>query len=153
MKPIRNSAKAIIRQEDRILLIQNADENGYWYTLPGGGQGFGETLTNAVLRECKEELGTEVAVGDLKFVREYIGGNHEFSAFDFDQHQVEFMFECSLSANYEPTIGEVPDGTQVGVVWIDLDELQNYRFYPGGLIADLKRHKRVDLPIYFGDVN
>lgn len=107
MKPIRNSAKAIIIHEDRILLIQNTDENGYWYTLPGGGQGFGETLTDAVLRECKEELGTEVAVGDLMFVREYIGANHEFAAVDFDQHQVDFMFECFIATWFSSGMNRV----------------------------------------------
>jgi len=153
MKPIRNSAKAVIIKENKILLIQNTDENGYWYTLPGGGQCHGETLTDALLRECGEELGANVTVGNLIFVREYIGKNHEFSTFDYDQHQVELMFECFLETNYELTNGGVPDENQVGVVWIDLKELKKHRLYPKVLIKYLSGYKEMKLPIYFGDVN
>jgi len=31
------------------------------------------------------------------------------------------MFECFLAKNYEPTIGDVPDRNQLGVVWIALE--------------------------------
>ncbi len=34
MRPIRNSAKAVIVQDGRILLIQLKDEEGAWYALP-----------------------------------------------------------------------------------------------------------------------
>jgi len=37
MNHIRNSAKAIIIRDGCLLLIRNRDEEGDWFTLPGGG--------------------------------------------------------------------------------------------------------------------
>lgn len=54
---IRNSAKAIIINEDKILLTKNQDNEGYFYLYPGGGQEYRETLHDALIRECIEEVG------------------------------------------------------------------------------------------------
>ena len=56
MKPIRNSAKAVIIQNEKILLTKNKDDFGFFYLFPGGGQDHGEELKDAVKRECLEEL-------------------------------------------------------------------------------------------------
>lgn len=49
---IRNSAKAVILKDSKILLTRNIDNEGVFYLFPGGGQDHGETLTEAVKREC-----------------------------------------------------------------------------------------------------
>src|SRR5688572_13592031 len=95
---LRNSAKAIIIQDGAVLLCRCVDAEGDWYVLPGGGQRPGETLIEAVRRECMEEVGCDVAVGPLRFVREYIGSRHDFPNFAKDEHQIELMFECSLAS-------------------------------------------------------
>lgn len=41
---IRNSAKAVIIQEGKLLAIKKQDKEGYYYILPGGGQEHGENL-------------------------------------------------------------------------------------------------------------
>lgn len=43
MRPIRNSAKAIIVENDCLLAITQQDPDGLYYILPGGGQEPGET--------------------------------------------------------------------------------------------------------------
>ncbi len=95
MDPVRNSAKAIVIRDDLLLVIVHHDGEGDWYSLPGGGQEPGETLTDALQRECMEELGVRVEIGPLRYIREYIGANHEFSREDADSHQIDFMFECA----------------------------------------------------------
>ncbi len=68
MKPIRNSAKAIIVDNHHLLLTKNQDEMGFFYLFPGGGQEKGEELGQAVVRECMEELGCGVEVKDLMYI-------------------------------------------------------------------------------------
>lgn len=88
MESIRNSAKAIIIEEDRVLAIEHLDSDGEWYVLPGGGQGAVETLEAALLRECFEGFGAKIRIGQLRYIREYIGKNHEFWEEDGESHHI-----------------------------------------------------------------
>lgn len=96
MKPIRNSAKAIIIYDGKVLLTKNKDQEGFFYLFPGGGQEHGEQLSDALKRECMEEIGCHIRVHDLTYVREYIGKNHQFAEWDADVHQVEFILSLNL---------------------------------------------------------
>ncbi len=153
MKPIRNGAKAIIIEDGKLLAIKLADGRGYWYALPGGGQEPGEALTEALRRECMEEIGAEIVICDLRFVRDYIGNNHEFAFSDSETHAVEMMFLCRLAKGADPRPGAVPDTGQVGLEWLELDTLDSYRLYPLGLRALIPRHDDPDVPVYLGDMN
>ena len=152
MRPIRNSSKAVIIHNHHVLLTKNKDDFGDFYLFPGGGQEAGETLAEAVYRECLEEIGAEVIVNDLIHIREYIGQNHEFAEWDSDIHQVEFYFLCQLKdQNSEVGNGYNPDPYQIAVEWIDLEELEEVRVYPKTLGSILKNNEKVN--IYIGDVN
>lgn len=70
---IRNSAKAVILKDSKVLLTKNIDDEGFFYLFPGGGQDHIETLPETVKRECLEEIGQQVEVGELLHLREYIG--------------------------------------------------------------------------------
>ncbi|MEK4371077.1 NUDIX domain-containing protein [Paenibacillus sp. FSL R5-0473] len=152
MKPIRNSAKAVIVQDGRLLVIRLEDQYGTAYVFPGGGQEKGEELKDAVARECLEEIGQAVNVGELLHIREYIGKNHEFAEWDADIHQVEFYFACSL-IDPEATVfeGSNPDDHQVAVEWIALEDLSNIRLYPK-TIGELLLKSGFS-SIYLGDLN
>src|SRR3954468_8512933 len=130
MKPIRNSLKALIVVDGRLLAIKLRDKEGIWYVLPGGGQDVGETFYETLRRECREEINCEIEIGELRFIREYIAAHHEFANFEPDVHQVEFMFECTLAEGSEPGLGHVPDSAQFGIEWLDIDRLDSYRLYP-----------------------
>ena len=153
MNVIRNSAKAIIIRDGCILLIRNRDEEGDWYVLPGGGQHHGETLRQALQRECQEETGVQVQIGELRLVREYIGRNHEFAQHDGEAHQVEFMFECRIDTSSAPVKGKTPDVHQTGVAWIPLSKLQSCRLYPRILSQILKNGLSDLMTRYLADVN
>jgi len=147
---IRNSAKAIIIKDNHILVIQKEDEEGAWYLLPGGGQDHGETLIEAVKRECLEEIGANIEVGEIKLIREYIGKNHEFATSDSSVHQIEFYFECRLISDVDEDLATQPDDGQTGIKWIPLDKNESYRVYPKFLLNALKG--KVEL-VYYGDKN
>lgn len=152
MKPIRNSAKAVIIENEKVLLTKNKDDFGFFYLFPGGGQDLGEQLKDAVKRECLEELGEKVEVNELVYVREYIGKNHEFAKWDSEIHQVEFYFKCSLALEQSTFLnGTNPDSNQVGVEWIEIKKLDEIRLYPKALSKMIKQNDSIIC--YLGDVN
>lgn len=153
MKPIRNSAKAIIIRKGMLLAVEARDTEGLWYLLPGGGQEPGETLTEALIRECLEEIGTSVNPGKLICIREYIGRNHEFASTDSDAHQIEFMFDCTIPEDYSPTSGHLPDFAQIAVRWLPINDLMSFRLYPLSLRSILIGSNVKNIPVYLGDIN
>ncbi|WP_100404098.1 NUDIX domain-containing protein [Bacillus sp. FJAT-42315] len=152
---IRNSAKAIIIEGDKVLLTKNQDDDGYFYLFPGGGQEHGETIHQALVRECIEEVGKEVDIGELLHIREYIGKNHEHASFDFHAHQVEYYFVCHLVGDVgddnKPTN---PDSHQVGIEWVPIHDLLQYRIYPKEIRKHIIKYiNNEKSPVYLGDVN
>lgn len=152
---IRNSAKAVIIKDSKLLLTKNRDKDGIYFIFPGGGQDHGEALIDTVKRECLEEAGAAVEVGQLLHIREYIGKNHEYRLFDKDVHQIEYYFSCDLIDETqefaEPTI---PDSHQIGIEWVAVEELRSKRIYPKaivGAIEDFAGNKKGS--VYLGDVN
>ena len=149
MYPVRNSVKAIIIRDNKLLCIKKSDSVGDYFLLPGGGQNKNEIFKDTVKRECLEELGAEISVNNLRYIREYLGKNHEFKETD-NSHQVEFMFNCDLltEPNFE-SAHEKDDG-QSGIEWIDLDKSNEYRIYPKDLLNRINRKYE---EVYWGDVN
>ena len=150
---IRVSVKALIIDSDRVLVLENREED-IFYTLPGGGQNHGESMTQAIERECYEELAVKVIVGELIFARDYIGANHEFSSKHQDLHQIELIFQCSISPGQSLSIGPIPDKDQVGLAWLPLKTLPDYPLFPKKLIPELiARSFGQAVPVYLGDIN
>jgi ADP-ribose pyrophosphatase YjhB (NUDIX family) len=150
-RSIRIAAKAVIVRGGHLLVIVKRDAEGEYFILPGGGQEPCEALDAAVRRECLEELGVAVDVGDLLCVRDYIAANHEFADQQANAHQLELMFACQVPDDYTPRMGHVPDEGQEGVRWLPLRELETARLYPAALkqvLAASTNGRR-----YLGDVN
>ncbi|MFB5089598.1 NUDIX domain-containing protein [Psychrobacillus sp. PGGUH221] len=150
---IRNSAKAVIVKDGKVLAVKIHENGGTYYILPGGGQKHGENLHQALERECKEELGAEVEIGELLFVREYIGKNHELAAYHSHAHQTEFMFLCNV--NQDTFInGEGPDKGQIGTEWLPINELLEYKLFPQSLRTHLISYfDSGKAKTYVGDIN
>lgn len=93
-------------------------------------------------------------VGDLLFVRDYIGAHHEFKNSQPEIHQIELMFRCRLLPGETPKNGALPDSWQTEVAWIPLQELPAARFYPEALVPRLlSLPGSAPAPAYLGDVN
>lgn len=152
-KTMRNSVKAVIIEDGKLLVLRQNNENGPYTVLPGGGQNHGETLHKALKREVFEEIGAKVKIGRLLHIREYLSENHGFALEDREIHQIEFFFKCKLKEAYQPKNGQEPDPHQEGVAWIGLNQLEEANFYPVALRKILKDLKHNDSPIYLGECN
>jgi ADP-ribose pyrophosphatase YjhB (NUDIX family) len=153
MHPIRTAARALIINEGKLLAIKMRDHSGVFYILPGGGQHHGETLVEGLHRECLEEIGTEVEVGELLYVREYIGKNHEFRHAHRSFHQLESVFRCSLPNPDGIGPGTEHDKKQIGVEWIPLKQLDERRFLPDVIKPFFTANGFQPSCNYLGDVN
>jgi 8-oxo-dGTP pyrophosphatase MutT (NUDIX family) len=153
MRSIRTAARALILIDHKLLAIKMRDRSGTFYILPGGGQRHGETLHDGLRRECLEEIGTEVAIGELLYVREYIGKNHGFRKAHGAFHQVENVFACSLPHPEAIGPGTELDKKQVGVEWIPIERLPECRFLPEVIKPYFSRDGFLLEERYLGDVN
>ena len=61
---MRESCRAVIFKDDKLLLIYREREENIYYVFPGGGIEQGETKEECIKRECMEELG--ITVNPLK---------------------------------------------------------------------------------------
>jgi len=81
----RLSAHAVITNRQGQVLQVKATYGAKHWGLPGGALEFGETIHQAVKRECFEELGCDIKI-------DYLSGVYYHSAY---QSQV-FIFKCTL---------------------------------------------------------
>ena len=147
--PIRNAVRAVIVDQGRVLMQHKRYQDGSErLALPGGGQDLGETLENALRRECREEIGADIEVGALLHVADW------FKPRDTEppstRHLVEFLFACQLPAAYIPHNGPHPDRHQIGVQWVELENLSEQPVYPHKLLQTLVLLAQESAPVYLG---
>jgi ADP-ribose pyrophosphatase YjhB (NUDIX family) len=70
------TVRAIIIDRGELLMVQHIGTSGY-YALPGGHLEPGERLTDAMVRELKEETGVTARVGNALFVNDWLNPNHQ----------------------------------------------------------------------------
>ena len=147
---IRNAARALIRRNGNILLLRKHDEfRGERFALPGGAQEPGETLRQALDRECREEIGTSVAIRDLLHVADYF--KRRATEPPSTRQLVEFLFACDVPADYQARNGHRPDKHQVDVVWTLLEILPDLPLLPRSLASRLAAP--ADAPVYLGTLH
>lgn len=150
---VRSAAKAIIIEDDHVLLVRYRDERGVYYGLPGGGQDRHEALSETVVRECLEEINCRVIPQELLFVREFIGPRHAKLARHSDFHQVDHYFRCLLAPDSRPANGPGADVAQEGVAWLPLAQLHEYHITPAAIRPWLQRIDAPERPVYLGPVD
>jgi len=127
-KKITERVRAIIIEQDKILLINRIKGNDSYWVIPGGAVESHESHEQAVKRECLEELGVEIEVQKLFLQR--LGDKQEIEG------QQEFFYLCSIVDGQIGT-GQGPEfqtGTQYKgeyrIRWADLKDLPKINLKP-----------------------
>jgi 8-oxo-dGTP pyrophosphatase MutT (NUDIX family) len=148
---IRNGVRAVIFKDDHLLLLHKEYEDGSErYVLPGGSQDMGETLAVALQRECREEIGTEVAVSGLLFLADFF--KPRTTTPPTCRQQVEYFFLCHVPEGYVPKNGHHPDKHQVSVDWIARRQLDRVNLFPSTLSSLFMQNGLAAHPVYLGSI-
>ena len=114
-KKIVDVSAALILHGGKLLIAQRHAKShlgGLW-EFPGGKREPGESFEQCLVREIREELGVEIAVGDL----------YEEISHDYPEKSIRLkFFICRLLA------GEPQPLDCAAVKWIALPELDNHEF-------------------------
>lgn len=106
----------------RVLMIHKTD-NDKW-ALPGGGHEIGESITNTVVRETKEETGYDVEVETLTGT--YTSPGHVMAYDDGEvRQQFSLAFRCRLTGGEARTSNE-----SKAVRWLTLEEIEQLPLHP-----------------------
>ena len=108
--------------QKRVLLIQRSD-NGLW-ALPGGGQDFGESISQAAIRETREEAGIDVIVTGLVGI--YTDPHH---LVEYSDGEVRQQFSICFRA--QQTGGSLTRSDEsIDVRWVDRSDLESLSINP-----------------------
>lgn len=104
----RMSSHAVISNAQQQVLLLKANYADFAWGLPGGGLDQGETIHQALFRECLEELGCAVQI-------QYLSGAYFHQA--VNSHA--FIFRCALADDAHIALSAEHSEFR----WFDLDEL------------------------------
>lgn len=150
---IRSTAKAIILDDDKVLLNKCYDDNnGHYYSLPGGGQQLDETLHEALIRECLEETGYHVKPRFFVGLCEEICDNENTRKHHPEYiHKVYHIFTCELQNDQKEEPIEIDD-MQVCSEWIDIEKVKSIRLLPVMLDDHIEDMIKKEEPIFLGSI-
>ena len=114
---IQLSGCAIINDKEELLLLWKRKHQHYEF--PGGKVEPGESLENAALRECREELGVDVTITKYLTYEDF-----EIDNTNFRSHK----FMGIMENNQIPIVNE-PDKFEK-LFWLPMNEYKNYSCAP-----------------------
>ena len=149
--PIRNSVKAVLLRDGKILCNRCAGESGAeYYALPGGGQRPFESMEEALAREVLEETGLTARAGRLLAVAEEIDCRVKARDFPEYAHRIQHIFLAEPAGEGEAVPPAERDYGQTASVWLPLEEADRLPFRPGLLAGKISALAAGKLPFFLG---
>jgi 8-oxo-dGTP diphosphatase len=145
----RIRVSAVLRWQDRVLLCRHEKPGrGDYWLLPGGGVNSGESLTDALHRELREEVGIEdeLPVEGPVAIVDSIAPQRAFAA----KHVVHIIFAGDLSGrSLEAATSQ--DAAVRGHRLFDRNELDDVVLHPP-IQRFLRRWESGDPAVYLGSL-
>ncbi|KGN40824.1 NUDIX hydrolase [Knoellia aerolata] len=117
------SVVAIVRDDEGRTLMIHKTDNDRW-ALPGGGHEPGETISDTVVREVKEETGYQVEVETITGT--YTNPRHVMAYDDGEvRQQFSIAFRAKLIGGEKRTSDESSE-----VEWLTPDEISRLDLHP-----------------------
>jgi len=114
--------------ETKLLLLRQ--NNKPFYVLPGGTLEENESTADCAVREIKEELDINIALGPLVAISEFT---------DAKRHVMDVAFLSSYIAG--PVVWTPPHPENIDeIVWLSKDQLNNVEIKPASIHTFLKTH-------------
>lgn len=150
---IRNSAKAVILHEGKILFNHCVTAAGTeYYDLPGGGQHLFESMEEAIVREVQEETGYMVQVKSFLALAEEIELDNALrEQYPDYTHRIVHFFLAELTGKSRQDPNE-KDFQMLESVWIPLDQADSLSFRPPQLTGRITALIRGEISPFLGTV-
>ena len=112
---------ALIQNDEGKILLCDSHKWPGIYTVPGGHVELGETCEDALVRECKEEVGLDVNVIELLSIQQVIRPKEFWRS---DVHFIFFDYLCSVNGKQ---VAKVDADEIQSVIWADPTEALNLK--------------------------
>lgn len=112
----------ILIEEDKILLIEHKKNDKKYWLIPGGGVDWGESTSEALVREYKEETNLDIEIERFLFISEAI-------APDKEKHVINLYFQIKKLDN----CSEIKLGNEENLSnlkFVSKEEIENIKLYP-----------------------
>lgn len=113
----------ILIEDDKILLIQHQKNNKKYWLIPGGGNDWGESTKEAVIREYKEETNLDIKVDKFLFFSETISP-------DKSRHVLNLFYSVHRENRDDKVMKLGHEAVLADLKFFGKDEIKKLTIYP-----------------------
>ena len=113
----------ILIEDNKILLIQHHKNNKKYWLIPGGGNDWGETTKEALIREYKEETNMDIEVDEFLFFSETISP-------DKKRHVLNLFYKIYRNNKDDSIIKLGEEAVLTDLKFVTKEELETMIIYP-----------------------
>ena len=113
----------ILIEDNKILLIQHHKNDKKYWLIPGGGNDWGETTKEALIREYKEETNMDIEVDEFLFFSETISPYKK-------RHVLNLFYKIHRNNKNDSIIKLGEEAVLTDLKFVTKEELETMIIYP-----------------------